>query len=272
MTRILTCVLAIAWVVMLAGCSEGGGKTASEKQFEDLYKQYSARFYDRVTLDTNLMPNQITPEAARIWDEVYGPHKALLTKRSDEELKNLDAAPTVTESTETVNDKPVKVYTVGGTQYNEVFNWKYDPNTPPPSIVPKQFLWNPISAAFWNTNDILSQIIDPASRVARQIEMGNANLFWQAIDRNVEKPRLLLKQGPLIFLVDLVHKDDYYQATMIQMLVSKSVGPLAVRPGGTAAPAATGQSPATTEMPPAATGPAATAPAKSTAGASAPRG
>ncbi|MBM4018695.1 MAG: hypothetical protein FJ288_10275, partial [Planctomycetes bacterium] len=92
MRKLLVCVLAAATAAAVIGCGDtGAGKTETEKEFQKLYKQFSARFYEKMTTQAEaLQPIQVTAEAARIWDEVFSPHRALVAKRVEEILKELD--------------------------------------------------------------------------------------------------------------------------------------------------------------------------------------
>ena len=240
MKKVLVCILAIAWMAMLVGCGEPGGKTATQKDFEKLYKQYSTRFYDKLTTEPETtQAAQVFAEAARIWEDVFGPHKDVLARRSEEILKELDTSPPVQEDI-----------------YIEIATWT---RSEPPAgqaqqtIVLKQLVWSPTGAAQVALGDFLGQLLSPQSRMMRQMMGINAILFWETLDRNPDHPRLLLRQGPMIFIFDLSRKDDYYQADKIRWLRPKSMGPLAApQPPATgpAAPPAAGPPPAPPTTPP----------------------
>jgi hypothetical protein len=243
MKRVWVCVLAVAWMAALIGCGESGaGKSDTEKEFQKLYKQYSARFYEKLTTEAETMNAvQIMAEAARIWDEVFGPHKTLVAQRVDEILKDLDMAGPIQE------DLYLEVASGSRTE---------PPPDQPRGIVLKQFLWNPIGAAQMGLNNWLVRLLAPQSFSARNVLQANAAMFWEAVDRNPDRPKLLLRQGPMIFIVDVIRKDDYYEIDKIRWLRPKIMGPLVVPSpsGGTTPPVgttppATGTMPAATPAP-----------------------
>ena len=116
MRNLLVCSLAVVWACAAVGCGEGGaGKTDTEKKFQELYKQYSARFYQETTNQVQSMPPmEVTKQASRLWEEVFSPNKALVTKRVDEILKELDQCPAIQED-----------------QYNEVAVGSREAEAPP---------------------------------------------------------------------------------------------------------------------------------------------
>lgn len=237
MRKLLVCVLAAATAAAVIGCGDtGAGKTETEKEFQKLYKQFSARFYEKMTTQAEaLQPIQVTAEAARIWDEVFSPHRALVAKRVEEILKELDTCPPIQEDL-----------------YNEVASGaRVDPPPDQPQgIVLKQFLWSPIGSAQMGLNNWLARLLQQQSFAMRSVMAANAPMFWEAIDRNVDRPKLCLRQGPLVFTVDLSRKDDYYQVERIRWLRPKSMGPLQPPPPPPTETPATGTPPAGT-LPPA---------------------
>jgi hypothetical protein len=253
--------LAAAWAVAIIGCGESGTtKSGTEKEFQQLYKQYSARFYEKMTTQAeNMPPVQVTAEAARIWDEVFGPHKALVTKRIEEIIKDLDTCSPIQED--------LYLEVASGSRVEP-------PADQPQGIVLRQFLWSPVGAAQMGLNNWLARLLQPNSFNMRSVMTANAGLFWEAIDRNLDHPRLCLRQGPMLFVVDLSRKDDYYQVDKVRWLRPKSLGPMAMpkppegQPGtalpttppeGTPPP--TGGLPGTAPQTPPTTPPAGTAPA-----------
>lgn len=250
MRNLLVCALAAVWACAVIGCGEGGaGKTDTEKKFQELYKQYSTRFYEKMTSQAQSMPPmQVTQEASRIWDEVFGPNKALVTKRVDEILKELDQCPAIQED-----------------QYSEVAIGSRDPDKawktvvageqPQQDSVPddaeglvlKQFRWSPIGDAQMALNNWLQRIMQRPAYAMRQVMAINVSPLWEAIDRNVDHPKLCLRQGPMIFIVDMSRKDDVYQVEKVRWLKPKSMGPVSV-PAAAKAPSA-GETPAVPPAP-----------------------
>ena len=253
MRKVLVCVLVAACAALYIGCSgSNAGKSASEKEFERIYKQYSARFYEKMTTEAETMkPVQVMMESARIWDDPWAGHKDILLKRSEEILSDLDTATPIKEDL-----------------YNEVASGaRVEPAADQPQgIVLKQFLWSPIGAAQMGLNNWLARLLHQESFAMRSVMTANASLFWEAIDRNVDHPKLAMRQGPMIFIVDLTRKDDYYQVDKVRWLRPKAMGPMVppTAPTGTApaaAPAAPAAAPAAPAAAPAAPVAAPAAPA-----------
>jgi hypothetical protein len=109
-------------------------------------------------------------------------------------------------------------------------------------MIPKQLYWNPIVAAQIELNNFLARLLEQKSFGMRTIMSLNAPLFWETQDRNVNSPKLCLRQGPMIYIVDLTRKDDNFQVEKIRWLRPKSMGPLSPPP-------AAGQPPATPGTP-----------------------
>ena len=215
MRRILMGAMLTAVCLWVAGCGGGDGKSSNEKEFQKLYKSYSTRFHEKmVTEAERLQPVEVYAEAARMWDETYALHKDILAGRVKEILGDLDAAPPIQED-----------------MYLEVASLtRPEPKEQPKGIVLKQILWNPLGAAQMGLSALLGRILNPQSNQIRQLLMSNAGLIWEAADRNPEKPKLLLRQGPMLYSVDLSRKDDYYQVDKIRWLRPKSMGPIAPTP------------------------------------------
>ena len=166
-----------------------------------------------------LQPIQITAEAARIWDETFSGHKDLLKKRVAEILKELDAAPAFQED--------LYLEIAAGTRVEPAADQ-------PKGIVLKQFLWNPVGAAQMGLNNWLAKLLKPQSFGVRSVLTANAGLFWEAEDRNIDKPKLVMRQGPMIYKVELSRVDDYYQVDKVRWLRPKSMGPVNLqKPDGT---------------------------------------
>lgn len=233
MKKVLVCLCLAAWVAVVAGCSNPPTPPANtDKEFEKLYKEYSARFYEKVTFQQvpNMTPQQVTAEATRVWDEIFGPHKDLLKRRVEESLKNLDTAQPPQEDL-----------------FEEVFAWNRNepPAGQPAPLPPKQFLWNPIGAAQGVLAESLARLFAPPSAGIHAVMTANGGILWEALDRNLDHPKLLAREGPLLFLVDLTRVDDYYQVDKLRMLQPKpkpNTPPL-FSPTPTPPPAASGTAP-----------------------------
>jgi hypothetical protein len=231
MKKALLCVLAAGWVLWAAGCGESGS-SASQEEFQKLYKQYSKNFHEKMVGSAeNLQPVQITAEAARIWDETFAGHKEVLAQRVREMLKELDAAPALQED--------VYLEVASGSRVEPAADQ-------PKGIILKQFLWSPIGAAQMGLNNWLAKLLQPKSFGVRSVLTANAGLLWEADDRNVDKPKLVLRQGPMVFKVELSRVDDYYQVEKVQWLRPKSMGPVNLKP-----PEGTPAEPGTEATPPA---------------------
>ena len=223
MKQVLICMCLAAWVTIVAGCSSPPTSPANtDKEFEKLYKEYSARFYENMTTksDESLTPAQITADASRIWEEIFGTQKDLLKRRTEESLKKLDTATPVQE------DLYLEIRS--GTRKEPPAGQSQPP-------AEKQFFWNPITTAQIALDNWLGYLLEQRSYALRSVMLVNAQPTWEALDRNIDHPKLLLRQGPILFLLDLSRKDDYYQADKIRWLRPKSMGPI---PGMPEAPAA----------------------------------
>jgi len=215
MRKVLVCLAVAAWAAMAVGCGElGSGKSATEKKFEDLYKQYSSRFHEKMTTEAEKMTaEQITAEATRIWDDVFGSQKDLLRQRVEEILADLDMAAPVNE-----NDC---VEVASGS--------RVEPSREEAlGAIPKQFLWNPVAAAQMGLNNWLSRLLQPKSFGLRSVLLANAGIFWEVLDRNVEHPQLLLRQGPMLYVVEVSRQGDYYQMEKVRWLRPKLMGPVSL--------------------------------------------
>ncbi len=230
MRKVLLCVLVAAWAVAAVGCAGDGGKSATEKEFQKLYKEYSARFHEKMVGTAETMrPILITAEAARIWDEVFGARKDLLNRRVAEVLSRLDEAAPYNED--------LYLEIASGSR-------KEPSEDQPQGIVLKQFVWSPIGAAQMELSNFLARLLRARSFGVRSLLSANAGLFWTAVDRSIDKPKLQQRQGPMIFEVELTRVDDYYQVEKVRWLRPKSMGPFPVAkpPEGTT-PATPGEKP-----------------------------
>jgi len=241
MRNLLVCALAAVWACAVIGCGEGGaGKTDTEKKFQELYKQYSTRFYEKMTSQAQSMPPmQVTQEASRIWDEVFGPNKALVTKRVEENLKELDSCPAIQE--DQYNEVAVATREAGAPA-DKTWKTTVAGEKPRDDSLPdeaegtalKQFRWSPIGDAQMALNNWLQRIMQRPAFAMRQVMAVNVSPLWEVIDRNVDRPKLCLRQGPMIFLVDVSRKDDYYQIEKIRWLRPKAMGPVSIPTAGKA--------------------------------------
>jgi hypothetical protein len=223
--KVIWAVLAIVCAATMAGCGNSGGDTTptpsnAEKDFQTLYRQYSAKFYKQVTPQEAEVrkPEELAVEAAKIWDSVFAAHKDLLATRAAEILKELDKATPLKEDL-----------------YVEVAALTRDATATESSdvVIPKQFLWNPVSAAQIGLNNWLFRL-DPKAYTARSVMNSIAGLSWETVDPNIDRPILQQRQGSLIFLVELTRKDDYYQVAKLRWLKPKAMGetPAATGTGG----------------------------------------
>jgi len=198
----------------LVGCQTPSGESASEKEFEAQYREYSKQFHEKMVGKAETMtPAQITAEASRTWSDVFGNQKALLDARITEILADLEDADPI--------DEEVYVEIASGE--------RIDPTEDQPKgIVVKQFLWNPVGAAQMALNNWLARLLQAKSFRLRQLLTANARLFWAATDRSLEHPKLQMRQGGLIYTVDLARVDDYYRVEKVRWLRPKSMGPIGV--------------------------------------------
>jgi hypothetical protein len=207
-----------------AAATAGGAPPAepqppsAKKEFQDLYKQYSKRFYEAMLLQAEgMQPAQIMLEASRIWNEVFAAHKDLLRQRCEEILAELETVPPIrgelyTEAAAAANPESV--------------------SEQPQGMVFKQLLWNPVITAQTTLTTWLSHSFTPDAYAKRPVLAANAAPVWQVIDGNVDHPRLVLEQGPMLYVVDMTRHDDYYLVTKVRWLRPKSLDPTP-RPSGT---------------------------------------
>ena len=206
-----------------AGCSDR--QEANRKQFEDLYKEYSDRFHEKMASGSGqMMPSQVAAEAARTWNNVFDGHKDVVRRRADDVLRDLRDAPTINEK-----------------EYNQVVQ-AAPPEKEEEGLVLKQFLWNPVGAAQDYLNTLFANVLQPADQTRQAVLTSHATIFWLAIDRNPEHPKLMLRQGPWVFLVELSRRDDYYHADKLRWLQHVSMGPIRVEgaPGTPGKPSGAG--------------------------------
>jgi len=210
MRNLLGVVLAGCLILIAAtGCSDQ--KEANRKQFENLYKDYSDRFHEKMATQAGLMsPAQVAAEAARTWNDVFGAHKDVVRRRAEDVLRELREAPTINEK-----------------DYNQVIQ-AAPPEKEEEGFVLKQFLWSPVGAAQDYLNTLFANVLKPADQARQVVLTSHATIFWLAIDRNPERPKLMLRQGPWVFLVDLSRRDDHYHADKLRWLQHVSMGPIRV--------------------------------------------
>ena len=219
----------LAWAVLASGCVSDGGKSATEKEFQRLYKEYSARFHEKMVGTAETMkPVQITAEAARIWDETFAGKEGLIGRRVAEILSQLEDAKSY--------DEDLYLEIASGS--------RVEPSADQPKgIILKQFLWSPVGAAQMGLNNWLARLLQARSFGVRSVLTANAGLFWEVLDRSVDKPKLQLRQGPMIFAVDLSRVDDYYQVEKVRWLRPKAMGPVQLAQPPTTPPETPGTTP-----------------------------
>ncbi|MFO8012022.1 MAG: hypothetical protein R6X20_01825 [Phycisphaerae bacterium] len=214
MRQVLVLILAMLAACALTGCQKPGGQSAAEQEFKRLYEEYSDRFHEKMIGSAKSMtPAQITAEAARIWDEVFAGHQDVLDARVQEILGKLDAAEPF--------DEAVYVEIASGERVQPT-------DDQPAGTAVKQFLWNPVGTAQMALNNWLARLLQRQSFALRRLLTANAGLFWKAADRDINHPKLQMRQGPLIFTVSLTRKGDYYQVDKVRWLRPKSMGPIGI--------------------------------------------
>jgi hypothetical protein len=206
----LACAVLTVCVLVAAGCSDR--QEANRKQFEDLYKQYSDRFHEKMAAEHGQMTmSQVAVEAARIWNSVFDEHKDIVRRRAEDILRDLRDAPAIDEK-----------------EYNQVVQASPPEKEIEEGIVLKQFLWNPVGAAQDYLNNLFTKVLQPADQTRQVVLTSHATIFWLAVDRNPERPKLMLRQGPWVFLVDLSRRDDYYYVDKLRWLQHVSMDPIRV--------------------------------------------
>ncbi|MEA3366854.1 MAG: hypothetical protein U9R68_01925 [Planctomycetota bacterium] len=198
----------------LIGCEGRSAESPAKKEFQKLYQEYSARFHEKMVGSAQTMkPAQITAEAARIWDAVFAGHQDVVDARIKNILQELGDA-------EPFNEE----------MYVEIASGERVQPTDdqPTGIVVKQFLWNPVGAAQMALNNWLARLLGPKAFGLRRLLTANAGLFWKAVSRDIDHPKLQLRQGPMIFTVDLSRQTDFYRVDKVRYLRPKSMGPISI--------------------------------------------
>ncbi len=245
-------------LTLTAGCETSPDATSARKAFNRLYQRYSERVHEQLLPKAESMsPAEITAEAARIWDEVIGPHRDVLDACVREILMDLDTAEPLDES-----------------RFEQVASYRRPETTAPAEEeVAKQLRWHPVQVAQTGLTNWLARHLSPRAFAVRQLLAANAALFWTAVDRDIRHPKLMLRQGPMIFLVELSRPDGYYRVESIRWLRPKGSGE-GTGPGPTPGEPASGKVPASSggETAPAETAaPASGGPAPQGAAAPAPK-
>ncbi len=236
MRQVLALSLATLVVCTLAGCQKPDDESADTTEFKRLYEEYSDRFHEKMIESAKTMtPAQITAEAARIWGDVFAGHQDVIEARVREVLADLDDAEPFDES--------LYVEIASGERVQPTENQ-------PAGTAVKQFLWNPVGTAQMALNNWLARLLQRESFAMRRLLTANAGLFWKAVDRDINHPQLQMRQGPLVFTVSLMRKEDHYQVEKVRWLRPKSMGPIGITEEGEEAPAdgeGAGETPAPAE-------------------------
>jgi hypothetical protein len=210
-------------------------EAAVKKEFDRLYQDYSRRFHSRMVTEGEMnKPAQIMTEGAKLWDQVFGPHKDIVRARADGILKELEDSEPVSEHL-----------------FHEVASVSRPSSAPDPQgmLIAKQYVWSPAAAAHKGLEDWLARMLTPTSLETRRLLLENAGLSWQVLKRDAEAPVLVQRQGPMLYTVSLSRQDDYYRVEAMRWLRRKTMGPVIPPPPPAPAPAA-GAAPTTeTEKP-----------------------
>jgi hypothetical protein len=228
MKKSLVVAIVVTMGLVMAGCS-GGGSSATEKEFQKLQRQYSDHFYELMGFQTGAMTiANVFHEGDRVWGEVFSSHGDLVKRRAGEILAALDTstAKESQEKNEKADAEPVAILTINGVDYISLATY----SAPDKADIYRQIQWNPLNVANVGANIMRVGLRQDMNVLG--ILMENGGVLWEALDKNAEKPRLLLRQGPLAFTVDLLRVDDYYKLSKVRLFRQKSMGPLQL-PSGT---------------------------------------
>ena len=212
--RFLACLLAIARVAV-PGCgnttrfAEPHAMMAAPEAkaaFERLHKEYAARLGEKLASSAqNLSPGDIRSEALQTWDAVFGARQDVLRAYAAELLNQLDAAPAIQED-----------------QYAVCMDVRPGFDIPDPmesGAFMKPVFWNPLNTANEEMSLIFTSLPDKdqASILAKAVSWAQPAL--EAVDRNVDHPKLMVRAGPLVFLIALSRKEDsYYEVDRVRWL------------------------------------------------------
>ena len=213
--RFLACLSAIA-LVAVSGCGHTTMQAAppsepaapkAKAEFEKLHKEYTARLGEKLasTAARNLGPGDIRSEALQTWDAVFGARQDVLRKYAAELLNQLDAAPAIQEDLYAVCMDVRPGFDIPDPMESGAFM--------------KPVLWNPLNTANEEMSLIFTSLPDKdqASILAKAVSWAQPAL--EAVDRNVDHPKLMVREGPLVFLIDLGRKEDsYYEVDRVRWL------------------------------------------------------
>ena len=200
-----------------AGCWQKPKESATEREFRRLRQTYVDRFNERMIPSAEsekIQPVQITAEAARIWQSVFEGHEDVVRARQKELLDSLEEAPPI--------DRDLHL-TVAEDSPSE----GEDEAVAKGAIVLKQFTWSPAGAANHFLTNWLARRMNRPSYALRSVLSANAALSWEVQDPNPDAPVLVQRQGPMVFIVELTRKTDYYVAKKLEWLKPKTMGPVA---------------------------------------------
>jgi hypothetical protein len=196
--------------VLLAAPAAANSTEARVRQLQDRFAQ---RLYDELLPKLNEMniseaSAQVLSTAGRLWKEVLGNQQPLLTRRAEELLAALDRAPTIDQT---------KYEIVAETHdVKELMEGKEAEQAQPYLAM---LLWNPVAAADFAASQLQVRALG-AERFGKRAILGQyARPSWLAIDRDLDRPRLMKRMGPEVMLVELLlQKGGYYLPSRVRWL------------------------------------------------------
>jgi hypothetical protein len=217
--RFFACLSVLA-LVAVSGCGHTTMQAAppaepvvpkAKAEFEKLHKEYTARLGEKMAsvAARNLSPSDIRSEALQTWDAVFGAHQDVLRAYAAELLNQLDAAPAIQEDLYAVCMDVRPGFDIPDPMESGAFM--------------KPVFWNPLNTANEEMSLVFTSLPnkDQASILAKAVSWAQPAL--EAVDRNVARPKLMVREGPLVFLIDLSRKEDsYYEVDRVRWLRLRS--------------------------------------------------
>lgn len=212
--------LGVSGVAALAFLAVGCGTTDEVERdnadFQRLYSAYREKFNEQLAekVDESLYL-EVLDQSNTLWEETFKDHADLLRRMAKRELDGLASAAPVDLN---------QYEQVGGTEEfkTPTFPYKY-------GICGNAFLFGPVSAA---KKCPVFLIAAPFVRTALDYLMvyGASSACVEpeveAIDRDVDRPKLQMYQGPIIIQVDLVFEKTHYLPEGFRIFYRKSKGTL----------------------------------------------
>jgi hypothetical protein len=173
------------------------GMSSEREEFEALYRKYTDLYFARTMPKADeLSPEAIDEQARLAWREVFKARDGLVRARVQEILAELpDARPFGRDDSEVIWETTVEA-----------------PDGAPAAEAVVHRNWNPVNVAAEFAAQGLSAFMWPPAFERFKALQGHVSAVsgWEAVDRDVDAPKLLLRRGPLAVTVHLRAKGIVY--------------------------------------------------------------